>query len=329
MAGRPERSARLLAGDEFDRAIQVWFLGVAAAALGVFGLIRALRGELAMAAADGILCALIALVAVAARRAADVERFGAVSAAVCTLGCLLGSLVIGRTALYWAIVVIWVSFLVVRPRWALPIVVSFAAGMALVPELHQDELERFSFLVAAGLSIVFGALFSARYRLQRETLALLVSFDALTGASSRRLFELGARRPLADVAVLAILDLDRFKEANDTLGHEAGDRLLAALGRTVRARLRQSDGFFRYGGDEFVQVLERTGLPDALPVLEDLRRRVAEALAGEGWPCTLSIGAAGMAPGESWADAFPRADAALRRAEEAGRDRAAAGANQP
>lgn len=309
-------------GSDVDRPILVGFLALAAAAIAAFSVLRALRGEWVAMAVDALIATAILIVALAARRAGDIERAGTLAALVCALGCLVGTLAIGRTGLYWAFVVLWVSFLFAPVRRALLIDVPFVAALALLPGIYESALERLSFLATAILSLLFGALFAQRYRNQRRGLALLANFDALTGAGSRRLFELRSGRALEDTpAVLAVLDLDRFKEANDTLGHEAGDRLLAALGRTVRARIRNTDEFFRYGGDEFVLVLPGLALGRAAPVLEDLRERINRALAEAGWPCTVSIGATELRSGETMGEAFPRADRALRRAKETGRDR--------
>jgi diguanylate cyclase (GGDEF)-like protein len=311
-------------GSDVDRAVLVWFLALAAGSIALFALLRALRGEWVAMGVDLLIAAAIASVAVAARRARALERVGTVGTLVCAAGCLVGTIAIGRTGLYWAFIVLWVSFLFAPVRRALLIDAPFVLALTLMPGLYANAIERLSFLVTAALSMVFGALFAQRYRNQRQSLALLASYDALTGAGSRRLFELRAgRSELRSPAVLAVLDLDRFKEANDTLGHEAGDRLLSALGRIVRARIRKTDEFFRYGGDEFVLVLPGLAAERAGPLLEDLRERIRFALAEAGWPCTVSIGATQLRAGETVISAFPRADQALRRAKEAGRDRIA------
>jgi len=96
----------------------------------------------------------------------------------------------------------------------------------------------------------------------QEKLESLALFDALTGLGNRNLFHIELARALAiskrkqTAFVLLMMDLDRFKEANDTFGHEAGDAVLAAVGQRLRASARSADSYFRLGGDEFTAILD-------------------------------------------------------------------------
>ena len=102
--------------------------------------------------------------------------------------------------------------------------------------------------------------------------------DPLTGLPNRTLFSerIGqairqAQRSKTRLAV-ALIDLDRFKEVNDSLGHSAGDHLLIKVGERMGGALRASDTVARLGGDEFGLLLpELTGAHDVLPVLERLQ----------------------------------------------------------
>ena len=102
--------------------------------------------------------------------------------------------------------------------------------------------------------------------------------DPLTGLPNRTLFVERAARVLAgprgqspDAAALLLLDLDGFKAVNDRLGHDAGDRLLMAIGQRLAACLRSGDTAARFGGDEFAILVERTSKPrDAAVVAERL-----------------------------------------------------------
>ena len=146
--------------------------------------------------------------------------------------------------------------------------------------------------------------------------------DPLTRVYNRRgmdrLINLAVTRAVDDGEglVLALVDVDHFKLVNDRRGHIAGDQVLQDLTVAWRKSLRDSDFLCRMGGDEFLVVLPGCAQPEANEILARLRedRRVG---------VTCSIGATAWRPGESVSTLFMRADRALYRAKEQGRDRLA------
>lgn len=127
----------------------------------------------------------------------------------------------------------------------------------------------------------------------------LAYFDVLTGLPNRTLFrdrlgqELARARRENDVVALMFLDTDRFKEVNDSLGHEAGDRLLQAIGERLSACVRRSDTVARLGGDEFVIILGGIGGEhDAAGAAQKILRAVSAPITVEGREIflTCSIG---------------------------------------
>jgi diguanylate cyclase (GGDEF)-like protein len=124
---------------------------------------------------------------------------------------------------------------------------------------------------------------------------------------------------------VALLDLDRFKVTNDTLGHQAADEVLRRLGALLSALTRQSDVACRYGGDEFVVLMPGATLDQALARAEQWRTAFAEAAIaalGSTGGVTLSAGVAAFPEQASGAvDLVRAADAALYAAKAAGRDR--------
>lgn len=159
------------------------------------------------------------------------------------------------------------------------------------------------------------------------------SRDALTGLANRRSAQLRLQaeherfvRHAAPLTVL-MLDLDRFKSINDRWGHAAGDQVLRATATAIAAELRGCDLGARHGGEEFLVMLADTEIDDGLRVAERIRRRIAalEIEADEAiLQVTISIGAAQLRAGETIDGLVARADAALYRAKDQGRDRCVA-----
>lgn len=154
--------------------------------------------------------------------------------------------------------------------------------------------------------------------------------DELTGLANRRELmrrleeEIGRARRYDSPMSLAILDLDRFKEINDSLGHQAGDRVLSRVGELLDEETRAPDMAGRYGGEEFALVLPETGREAAERLAERVREKIAELTFGtddETYGITCSLGVARLRESEGMDDLVKRADAALYRAKEQGRNR--------
>ena len=179
------------------------------------------------------------------------------------------------------------------------------------------------------------ALALANLRL-RETLRSQAIRDPLTGLFNRRYMEETLDRELkrstrtgSPIAVI-MMDLDHFKDYNDTFGHNAGDELLSALGNLVKSEIRGEDIACRYGGEEFLLIIPGTSMEVALERAERLRLSVKEMhIQHQGLkPITLSLGLAVYpAHGATGLDLILAADAALYQAKRAGRDRVIAAAD--
>ena len=157
----------------------------------------------------------------------------------------------------------------------------------------------------------------------------LAHHDELTGLLNRRslLASLHDELQRADrqkiPLCVGILDLDKFKSVNDTLGHLAGDKTLKIFANTLTGHTRKSDRFGRYGGEEFLLIMTSTGTDTALVPLDRMREALAEADWSEvapGFGMTFSCGVACYQPGESAEALLQRADEALYRAKADGRN---------
>lgn len=157
--------------------------------------------------------------------------------------------------------------------------------------------------------------------------------DALTGLANRmaanerlRSEFLLMKRSLHPYAVL-LLDIDHFKRVNDSLGHDAGDKVLQGVAHLLRVSLRESDLLARWGGEEFLVLLPATDMAEACLVAEKLRQAVEQAPDLGVGRITLSIGVATADPDQlSEDDAIRLADLRLYGAKKAGRNRVQAGA---
>jgi diguanylate cyclase len=158
----------------------------------------------------------------------------------------------------------------------------------------------------------------------------LAATDALTGVPNRLVFEQHIAQACDQVAggggsaALIVLDIDRFKEINDSFGHAAGDRALRIVADQLRGGLRPDDLLARYGGEEFVIMLAAAADDEAMRVAESLRLRI-EGLSFRGQQrpvrITVSCGLTTLHPGDTPDSAFERADSAMYLAKRGGRNR--------
>ncbi|MCO6412789.1 MAG: diguanylate cyclase [Thiogranum sp.] len=154
--------------------------------------------------------------------------------------------------------------------------------------------------------------------------------DALTGIPNRLAYEERLQQEVArwkrfgTPLVLVMWDVDRFKDINDRFGHKAGDKVLRAIANVLAGGVRETDFVARYGGEEFVQLMTGSSLAECLPVVEKLRAAVEATgfhFRDEAVVVTVSCGLARFTDGDSAEQCFERADKALYRAKEQGRNR--------
>ena len=154
--------------------------------------------------------------------------------------------------------------------------------------------------------------------------------DHLTGLANRRRFERQLEREVARTErygrpfCLLLVDIDNFKEVNDTYGHDAGDEVLRRVANVIQSGTRGIDTDARIGGDEFAVILPETDLVRGLEVAERLRAAIAALDLGPAGRVTASLGVAELpACARTGEELRTAADAALYEAKRGGRDRAA------
>ncbi|MFN8216965.1 MAG: diguanylate cyclase [Solirubrobacterales bacterium] len=186
-------------------------------------------------------------------------------------------------------------------------------------------------IVGLALAAVLGALIFVWSRNERmQELRREASEDPLTGLKNRRRFDEDLRLAMArarrerTTGALVMLDLDHFKQVNDSRGHPAGDRLIVEVADVLRERTRESDVLARLGGDEFAVILPRCTVGEARLAAEAIGRAIREhrPLGGAIEPLTASVGVAmfGDRPRANVAAIVSEADAAMYEAKDDGRD---------
>ncbi|RUM66039.1 MAG: diguanylate cyclase response regulator [Sulfurospirillum sp.] len=152
-------------------------------------------------------------------------------------------------------------------------------------------------------------------------------YDSLTGIFNRHKFnelfeiELSRVKRYSNHASVVVLDIDHFKHFNDTFGHLVGDKVLQKLAQTISRRIRTTDIFARWGGEEFVLLLPETAIHDAVKLCEMLRESIAAIRCIEADSITASFGVTELLADDTVKSAFKRADDALYAAKKAGRNR--------
>jgi diguanylate cyclase (GGDEF)-like protein len=190
---------------------------------------------------------------------------------------------------------------------------EFLAGIAdLVVDPAEDIMERLA----------------ALERENRQLKSLSLS-DDLTGLYNKRFFtiqleiEMARAQRTGQPCCLMMIDFDNFKEINDRLGHDEGDRFLIQMGGLIREKLRPTDFVCRFGGDEFAVIMPATSLLDGIGIA----RRLQEFTAHFTWKMAIRVSASfGMAAFEpsnplNAEEFFKQADSELYRAKKAGKNR--------
>ena len=212
-------------------------------------------------------------------------------------------------------------------------------GLLSTMDQHQKQRDEREQEVAARLQGLAARVASMEqeaqgYREHLEEQRQKALVDPLTGLPNRAAWserlehEVGQWQQHGNTLLLAMLDLDHFKHINDNYGHLAGDKVLKIIATVLRKRLRGTDFIARFGGEEFVLLMPATALVAGVKLLESLRAAIEACpfhFKGEPVTITASIGVSAFKAGEHSDLVLKRADQALYRAKNAGRNRVEAG----
>ncbi|TNF38778.1 MAG: GGDEF domain-containing protein [Gammaproteobacteria bacterium] len=178
-------------------------------------------------------------------------------------------------------------------------------------------------------NLLCSLLYPLRNAMKYHQASLQAHVDSLTGVNNRSTFDCALKREMnlaernKQSFSLLVIDIDYFKQVNDTYGHSAGDEVLKKVAATVQQCIRNTDLLFRYGGEEFVAILNNSDCEAALEVAQRILQSVDNVsidYMGQTLTVTVSIGLACLKPGDSGKSIFDRADKALYKAKHDGRN---------
>ncbi len=204
-------------------------------------------------------------------------------------------------------------------------------GEELLGELSFSRKKRFAEAETNQLeTILCQVLYPVRNAILYKRAVVSSQVDPLTGTNNRAAFDSAIEKevershrhhmPLS----LAVIDIDFFKQVNDNYGHSTGDNVLRKVTTVIKDTLRASDELFRYGGEEFTVILNGTDSDGAANVAERIREEIENAYFEheDGTiPLTVSIGISSLTTRDDAKRLFNKADAALYRAKETGRNK--------
>lgn len=200
---------------------------------------------------------------------------------------------------------------------------------ATVSESQLDNTLALNLGLSAAIMMLVLVIAHFTLRSYQRRLEEMATKDRLTGVANRHLFEMifdhlarTTQRYPRPVSLIGI-DIDHFKKVNDTHGHQAGDIVLQAVANAIQLHTRRSDTLCRWGGEEFILLLDNCAFDEAMKRAEIIREAVKEQSVAFGrnqLRVTLSLGVTEYVPGEALDPFIARADAALYQAKESGRD---------
>ncbi|OUS17224.1 hypothetical protein A9Q88_05200 [Gammaproteobacteria bacterium 50_400_T64] len=238
-----------------------------------------------------------------------------------------GLILQGGTIIYWYYPFAFIVLSIAEHRQARVMLVLSILVFVPAVFLTIDAGIAARFSVTYLMVCIFGDIVVRLLDKAQTQQALLTLTDPLTGALNRRSFlstlgdaAEGCRREIGSASLVAI-DIDHFKEVNDTLGHKAGDEALKNIVKTLLMRKRKLDRLFRTGGEEFIVLAHNIEPGESIAFADSLRVAVEQANILNGKVITISVGIADYNTEQSIDEWIRQADANLYEAKRRGRNR--------
>ncbi len=312
---------------DFQLAMVVFLSSCAIVAIAPFSVLRYRAGEYWIASLDAGVVVVMSGILIYALRT---RRTRLASLLITSFYSVAAAVIVHlrpEATIYWLYPVFIANFFLLSITRAS--ITNLVVLLAVLPT-HDQFSAPFEFYVAAVTLLLvdaMAAIFSWKTEQQRHQLRELAIRDPLTGTFNRRSLAESANKIIArarrgkSTASVIIMDLDHFKIVNDRYGHETGDRILRCVAERVMERIRAgSDTLFRYGGEEFVILLENTTLTDATQLAEQLRQEISQIRDDQVSTIEASFGCAELAADDDQDSWLNRADQALYQAKADGRN---------
>lgn len=292
-----------------------------------FAVFRLLQNEIIAAIADFMLCFTLLACSVYVIKTHKVKGVKLVIAASSLALLCVTVYLFGVSQVFWAYPAILATYYMVSHKQAL--ILSVITSVVVIALIYS-EVERVylgKILVTQLVTNFFAYVFSKLMFDSRQELIRRANQDALTGIGNRRALDdklqeiilVQTRYP--GEACLIVFDLDHFKSVNDEYGHAVGDKVLVSVASKVSERLRSSDFFYRFGGEEFVIIPTKSNCEESFLLAESLRKIIEEIEHEHSIQSTASIGIASFVEGDTSSSWLKRADDALYKSKENGRNR--------
>lgn len=192
------------------------------------------------------------------------------------------------SAFVWVLMMPVLAYLLLGKREGMMLSLPFMLAGGVVYWIHLGNLasphaliDLLNMVLCGALMLVFIHMYEVRREAAEQRLVDLAQTDALTGLANRSSFQGTLSRTIAECErsgsgfALTIMDIDHFKQVNDTLGHDAGDHVLGHIGACLTERLRSTDSVGRLGGEEFGLILRDVKPADAYELVDELRLCIA------------------------------------------------------
>lgn len=298
--------------------------GASAICIFPFFIIRVLNGDWAVAALDLFAVMSTASLFTYVYITSKVKGARFFQAFLC-IAVVVGTIVIkGSQQAVWIYPSLIGLFFLLKPKIALAITLLLIAGLGLFLAQAMDYLQIIQFALSTIITVLFSFAFSDRMLRQQGLLRELSIKDPLTGAGNRRAME----EKLLDITenislydpTLILIDLDEFKKTNDQYGHSAGDSILREFSDLTSSYLSEHEYLYRFGGEEFVIICSQLNCQQASLLAEDIREIVETHTFEKNLKITVSLGIAEYKAEETGFEWLGRADKAMYRAKDAGRN---------